>query len=147
VNPKHKVVDSTLILKRVFDAPIELVWRAWTTPGEIVKWWVVGWDHVPLSAEADVRVGGVYRMSFGIPGKTPCVESGRYSEVVPMKRLVYQETVTMGDQLMHTNATAIDFRDLGGRTEVIVTTSGFESWHNAEGWVPALERLAIHLAA
>jgi uncharacterized protein YndB with AHSA1/START domain len=146
MQPKHKV-DSTLILKRVFEAPLEMVWRAWTTPKEMMNWWMGGWDHVVYSAEADVRVGGTYRTSFGAPGRTPCVETGRYHEVVPMKRLAYQETVTIGYELMHSNATTIDFRDLGGRTEVTVTTSGLESWRNAEGWVPALEKLAAHLAA
>ncbi len=146
MNPKHEV-DSTLILKRVFDAPIELVWRAWTTQEELAKWYVGGWDHVVHFAEADVRVGGTYRISFGAPGKTPCVESGRYREVIPLQRLAFQETVTIGGEHIHTNETSIDFRDLGGRTEITITTSGFECWRNAEGWVPALETLAKYLAA
>ena len=90
---------------------------------------------------------GKYRVAFAPPGKTPWVETGEYFEVVALKRLVYQETVTQNDKLVHTNRTQIDFRDLGGKTEVIVTTSGFESWRNADGWVPALEKLAIALAA
>ena len=146
MEPKHKV-DSTLILKRVFEAPIEVVWRAWTTQEELAKWYVAGWDHVVHFAEADVRVGGTYRISFGAPGKTPCIETGRYREVTPLKRLAFQETVTIGDERMHTNETSVDFRDLGGRTEITITTSGFESWRSADGWVPALETLAIHLAA
>jgi uncharacterized protein YndB with AHSA1/START domain len=97
-------------------------------------------------AEADVRVGGKYRVGFAPPGQTPYVESGTFSEVVPLKRLAYQESVAQGDHQIHTNATRIEFRDLGDRTEVIVTTSGFEAWRNAEGWVPALEKLAAHLA-
>jgi len=141
----HKV-DSTLILKRVFEAPIALVWRAWTTPKEMAHWWVGGWEHVVHFAEADVRVGGTYRVGFAPPGQKPWVESGTYSEVIPMQRLAYQETVKLDDDLVHSNATRIDFRDLGGRTEVTVTTSGFESWRNAEGWVPALEKLAAFLA-
>jgi uncharacterized protein YndB with AHSA1/START domain len=144
VNPKHKV-DSTLVLKRVFDAPVELVWRAWTTPKEMANWWVGGWDHVVHFAEADVRVGGTYRVGFAPPGQTPWIESGTYREVVPLKRLAYQEIVSLEGEQIHTNATTIEFRDLGGRTEVTVTTSGFESWRNAEGWVPALEKLAAHL--
>jgi uncharacterized protein YndB with AHSA1/START domain len=146
MSPKHKV-DSTLILKRVYAAPIELVWRAWTTQEELAKWYVAGWDHVVHFAEADVRAGGTYRISFGAPGKTPCVETGHYREVVPMKRLAFQETVTIGDQQMHTNETRVDFRDLGGSTEITVTSTGFESWRSGEGWIPAMESLATHLAA
>jgi uncharacterized protein YndB with AHSA1/START domain len=146
MNPSHKV-DSTLILKRVFNAPIKLVWRAGTSQKDLAKWYVAGWDHVVHFAEADVRVGGTYRISFGAPGKTPCIESGRYSKVVPQQRLAFQETVTIGGEHFHTNQTSIDFCDLGGRTEVTITTSGFEAWKNAEGWVPALEKLAVYLAA
>jgi uncharacterized protein YndB with AHSA1/START domain len=144
MNPKHKV-DSTLILRRIFDAPPSTVWRAWTTPEEMTGWWVAGWDHVVHFAEADVRVGGSYRVGFAPPLKTPYVESGTFSEVVPMKRLAYQETVTLSGEQIHTHATVIDFRDLGGKTEVTVSTSGWESWRNADGWVPALEKLAAHL--
>ena len=72
--PKHKV-DSTLILKRVYDAPVERVWRAWTNEKELAKWYVAGFDQVVHFAEADVRTGGTYRVSFGAPGKTPCIES------------------------------------------------------------------------
>jgi uncharacterized protein YndB with AHSA1/START domain len=146
MNQAHKV-DSILILKRVFDAPVETVWRAWTTQSELAKWYVAGWDHVVHFAEADVRVGGTYRIGFAPPGKTPYLESGRYTEVTPMKRLAFEETVTFEKEHIHTNQTAVDFRDLGGRTEVTITTSGFESWNSAGGWVPALEKLATHLAA
>ncbi len=142
---KHKV-DSTLILKRTFDAPIERVWKAWTTPDQMKHWWVGGWDHVVHSVEIDARVGGAYRVGFGPPGKTPYFESGRFSEVIPLQRLAYQETVTLEGEQIHTNATIVEFRDLGERTEVTVTTSGVESWRNAEGWVPALEKLAAHIA-
>jgi uncharacterized protein YndB with AHSA1/START domain len=146
MNQKHKI-DSTLILKRTYDVPVAEVWRAWTTPQEMTTWWVGGWDHVSHFAEADVRVGGAYRVGFGPKEQTtPYVESGTFSEVVPMKRLAYRETVTLESDQIHTHATAIDFRDVDGKTEVTVTTSGFEAWHNAKGWVPALEKLAAHLA-
>jgi uncharacterized protein YndB with AHSA1/START domain len=79
------------------------------------------------------------------PAKPRYVESGTFNEVVPMKRLAYQETVTLSGEQIHTHATVIDFRDLGGKTEVTVSTSGWEAWRNADGWVPALEKLAAHL--
>jgi len=144
MNPKHEV-DSTPMLKRIVDAPIELVWRAWTTREELAKWYVGGWDHVVHFAEADVRVGGTYRLSFGAPGETAYLETGRYSGVIPLKRLA--ETVTIGDERMRTSETSVAFRDLGGRTEITISTTDFESWRSAGGWVPALEKLAAHLAA
>lgn len=146
MNPKHKV-DSTLILKRVYDAPVERVWRAWTNEKELAKWYVAGFDHVVHFAEADVRTGGTYRVSFGAPGQTPCIETGHYREVTPMTRLAFEETVTIGTERLHTSETTVDFNDLGGRTEITITTTGFESWRSGEGWTPALESLAKYLAA
>jgi uncharacterized protein YndB with AHSA1/START domain len=146
MNPNHKI-DSTLVLKRIYDVPAEKVWRAWTTPEEMAAWWVGGWDHVVHFAEIDVRVGGAYRVGFAPQGETPYVESGTFSEVVPVKRLTYRETVTLEGKQIHTHATVIDFRDLGRQTEVVVTTSGFEAWGLAKGWVPALEKLATHLGS
>jgi uncharacterized protein YndB with AHSA1/START domain len=145
MNPSHEV-DSTLILKRIYDAPIALVWRAWTSSEELKKWYVAGWDHVVHFAEADVRVGGAYRIGFAPAGKTPYLETGRYTEVIAMQRLAFEETVSFEGAHIHTNQTIVDFRDLGGRTEVTITTGGFEAWRSAEGWVPALEKLAIYLA-
>jgi uncharacterized protein YndB with AHSA1/START domain len=146
MSPRHKV-DSTLILKRVFDAPLERVWHAWTTQSELAKWYVAGWDHVVHFAEADVRDGGTYRIGFAPPGQTPWIETGRYTEVAPMKRLAFEEKVTHQEEHVHTNRNVVEFRDLGGRTEVTITTTGLESWRSGEGWEPCLERLATHLAA
>ena len=68
MNPAHKV-DSTLILKRVFDAPVEMVWRAWTTQSELAKWYVADWDHVVHFAEADVRAGEAIGSASRLPAK------------------------------------------------------------------------------
>src|SRR5262249_53375541 len=116
---------------------------ACTKPEHLMHWWVGGWDHVVHFAETDVRVGGKHRVGFGPAGTQPYIEVGEYTEVVPLKRLAYRETVKQGDDVMHVNDTVIELRDLGGnRTEISVTTSGGEAWRNAEGWVPGLEKLA-----
>jgi uncharacterized protein YndB with AHSA1/START domain len=143
---KHKV-DSTLILKRVYDVPLASVWNAWTNQKEIAKWWVGEGDHVVHFARRMSALAGPIASVLRPPGKTPWVETGRYSEVALLQLLVYQEMVTQHDQIIHTNEIRIDFHDLGAKTEVTVTTSGFESWRNAEGWVPSLEKLAAALAS
>lgn len=141
----HKV-DSTLILKRIYDAPVERVWRAWTEAAELGRWYVAGHDHVVHFCEADVRVGGGYRIGFAPPGKTPYVETGTYKEIVPLKRLAFEETVSFQGRALHTNLTTVEFNDLGGgRCEVSITSSGKDSWRTGEGWTPAMESLARHL--
>ena len=53
-----------ITITRVFDAPRERVWRAWTEPSEIARWWGKrGWSTPPESVTLDVRPGGVFRLN------------------------------------------------------------------------------------
>jgi uncharacterized protein YndB with AHSA1/START domain len=140
----HKV-ESTLVLRRIYEVPVARVWQAWTDPKELARWYVAGSDHVVHFCEADVRPGGFYRVGFGPPGKTPYVETGTYSEVRPLRRLAFEETVSLDGKPFHTNDTVVEFRDLGGRTELSITSRGGESWRTGEGWTPAMESLARYL--
>ena len=53
-------IDRVLTITRVFDAPRDLVWRAWTDPKHLMSWWGPRW-HPADKVEADVRVGGRWR--------------------------------------------------------------------------------------
>ena len=141
----HNAIETTLILKRVYEVAPERLWRAWTDATELSHWYVAGTDHVVHRAEADVRVGGLYRVDFGPPGKTPYVETGRYLEVIPPRRLVYEESVSLEGVVRMTNRTVVELRDLGGRTELTITSIGAESWRTGGGWKPAMDRLARYL--
>ena len=139
-----------LILTRIYDAPIERVWRAWTDPAQLARWYMAGDDHVIHFAEADVRVGGIYRIGFGPPGKTPYIETGRYTEVVPMTRLAFEASVTLGEggPLAVAELNVIELTDLGdGRTKLVLTDTGPDAWRSGEGWIPCLESLDRHLTA
>ncbi|HLY79594.1 MAG TPA: SRPBCC family protein, partial [Caulobacteraceae bacterium] len=134
-----------LTLTRIYEAPIEAIWRAWTDATELAKWYLAGPDHVIHFAEADVRIGGTYRIGFGPPGKTPYVETGCYTEVSPMRRLAFEAGVTVGEggptAIVELNV--IEFTDLGGgRTKVVLTDNGPDAWRSGEGWIPCLESLA-----
>jgi uncharacterized protein YndB with AHSA1/START domain len=139
-------VECTLILRRIYNRPVARLWRAWTDVAELGQWYVAGTDHVVHFAEADVRVGGTYRIGFGPAGKTPYVETGHYTEVVPMKRLSFGETVSFESEALGSSETRVEFRDLGsGRTELILTCTGKEVWRSGEGWTPCLESLARYV--
>jgi len=140
----HKV-ECTLILKRIYNAPVERVWRAWTSADELAQWYVASADHVVHFAEADVRVGGTYRVGFAPPGQTPYVEEGRYIEIVPNAKLVFEESVSLDGKQLFSQMTTVAFRDLGGRTEIVITGTGVDTWRTGEGWTPALESLARYL--
>src|SRR5471030_1424415 len=78
-----------------------------------------------IFCEADVRVGGTYRVGFGRPGTTPYIETGHYSEIVPLKRLAFEETVTFEDKITGGSENVLDFKDLGdGRTQLVLACTG-----------------------
>jgi uncharacterized protein YndB with AHSA1/START domain len=148
--PDVQAAECTLILRRIYDAPIERLWRAWTEAAELGKWYLAGSDHVIHFAEVALRVGGTYRIAFGPPGKTPYVETGHYVEILPMRRLAFDAGVTLGetgDVALVVERNVVEFIDLGdGRTEIVLTDTGPDAWRSGEGWVPCLESLARHLA-
>ena len=143
-------IECTLILKRIYDAPVARLWRAWTTAEELGLWYMAGDEHVIHFAEVDLRVGGGYRVGFGPPGKTPYVETGIYIEITPMTRLVFDAGVTLGEggvEALALERMVVEFIDLGdGRTQLVLTDTGPDSWRSGEGWLPCLASLARHLA-
>jgi len=141
-------IESILTLKRVYDVPVARLWRAWTDPKELGQWYVAGDDHVVHFCEADVRVGGTYRVGFGPPNAKPYVETGRYTEVTPLSRLSFEETVTnTEDVVVHTNLTIVDFLGLAaGKSQLAITSIGPHSWRTGQGWTPCMESLARYLA-
>jgi uncharacterized protein YndB with AHSA1/START domain len=77
-----------LTLKRRLNAPPAKVYAAWTNAEKITRWW--GPERTEtLSAEADVRVGGGFRVIFRTPGGEQHDVSGVYREVVPNEKLVF----------------------------------------------------------
>ena len=142
--------ECTLVLRRIYDAPVERLWRAWTTADELGLWYLAGEEHVIHFAEVDLRVVGGYRVGFGPPGETPYVETGRYVEIAPMTRLAFDAGVTLGEdggQALAVERMVVEFIDLGdGRTQIVLTDTGPDSWKSGAGWLPCLESLARHLA-
>jgi uncharacterized protein YndB with AHSA1/START domain len=81
-----------LDLNRLYPVAPEKVYRAWTDPEAIKRWWGPG-GHDPVSvAELDVRVGGRFRIVFGGPDGKAHEVQGVYREVVPNRRLVFTWT-------------------------------------------------------
>ena len=79
----------SLILTRNYPVPPERVWRAWTDPQALKRWFGAGGEDPVSLARLDVRVGGRYRIVFGgADGKAHEVQ-GVYREVVPNRRLVF----------------------------------------------------------
>jgi len=79
----------SLSLQRHYPAAPEKVWRAWTDPQALARWWGPGPGEPVSLAELDVRVGGRFRIVFGGPDGKMHECAGVYQEVVPNRKLVF----------------------------------------------------------
>ena len=105
--------DGQILTTREFSAPCELVYRAWTTPGLVTRWWS-GRRGEMTSCEIDRRVGGVWRYVMVAHGGLEVAFHGVYREIVPNERIVSTEVYeAMPDAEALNTAT---FRETDGRT-------------------------------
>ena len=144
--------EREITITRVFDAPRELVWKAWTDPEQFSRWWGPRGLHTPLeTVEMDVRPGGVFRATMVMDdGSGEFPSNGVFREVEEPERLVFAEEDPDHPDIdgMRTEVT---FKDLGdGRTEVnvssmMITTEDFPEQAKA-GWTSSFEKLDELLA-
>ncbi|HKN75478.1 MAG TPA: SRPBCC family protein [Candidatus Acidoferrum sp.] len=80
-----------IVLSRVFDAPREMVWNAWTDPKQIVKWWGPRGFTTTIH-EMDVRPGGVWRQTMHGPDGANYPGKSVFTEVVKYKRIVFSHS-------------------------------------------------------
>ena len=81
-----------LVIERYFPVAPEKVWRAWTDPRALKRWFGPGGYDPVSAAELDLRAGGRYRIVFGGADGTEHEVRGEYREVVPHRRLVFTWT-------------------------------------------------------
>ncbi len=82
--------DSQILVAREFAAPPHLVYRAWTTPDLIRRWWHAKRGEITV-VEVDLRVGGRWRFAMTTPAGQEVAFHGVYREIVPDERLVSTE--------------------------------------------------------
>jgi uncharacterized protein YndB with AHSA1/START domain len=141
-------VPERIEVRRVVQAPCELLFRAWTDADELMRWWgPMGME--PAGASVDLRVGGGYRISMRPPGGEPSHAFGKFREVEPPRRLVYTWAWEGGefDGLSETLVT-VEFRAHGAdATEIVLIherlgPDAVEA--HRSGWVDSLERVDMH---
>jgi uncharacterized protein YndB with AHSA1/START domain len=82
--------DETILITREFDAPKHLVYKAWTTPELVKRWWHANRGEMTV-AEIDLRVGGTWRYVSVTPDGFEVAFHGEYRELVPDERIVSTE--------------------------------------------------------
>ena len=136
-------------VSRTLRASRHRVYRAWTDPELLMRWFIGPTDGEMFVRELDLRPGGRYALEGHI-GDKPWRVEGRYVEVVPPERLVYtwswQNDKLLGEPQGEDTLVTIEFRERGAETELVLTHERFateqsRSEHNA-GWLGCLDRFA-----
>jgi uncharacterized protein YndB with AHSA1/START domain len=154
--------NNELAITRVFDAPLEKAWKAWTNPEEAKKWWGPK-DFSAPHISIDLRKGGKYVFCMRGAGPDGVVKdywsTGVYREIVPMERLVLTDSFAdekgnvvpashygmAGDWPLELLVT-VTFEDVGGKTKMILRHEGIPSGMmrelTAAGWSESFDKLA-----
>ncbi len=149
-----------LVITRIFNAPRELVWQAWTDPKQIVKWW--GPKHFTApGAKNDLRVGGKYLYCMRSPEGQDYWTTGTYREIVPPERLVYTDSFAdadgnvvsgshygLGEDFPLEMQVTITFEEVDGKTKMTLKHVGLpESMSDMTntGWNESFDKLAESL--
>jgi uncharacterized protein YndB with AHSA1/START domain len=152
-----------LVITRVFDAPRELVWKAWTDPEQVVRWWGPK-DYTSPVAKIDLRVGGRYLYCMRSPDGQDGWNGGVYREIVPLERIVC--TVSFTDEhgtpmpasqfglppdWPDETVAVTTFEERDGKTTLTLRYAGIPADAMQEmmvaGWNESLDKLAASLAS
>ena len=149
-----KPSDLELVFTRIFDAPRDLVFKAWTEPEHVVKWWGPN-GFSTTSLEMNVKPGGTWRLVMHGPDGTDYKNRIVYMEVVKPERLVYRHVGEEGEGeeqvQMHV---VVTFEAIGKQTKVSMQmvfgsaeerTRVIEKYGADKGAVETLQRLADYL--
>lgn len=136
-----------LEITRVLDAPQRLVFRMWTTPEHLVRWWGPK-NYTSTSQRMEFRPGGLYRHTIHAPNGEASVMSGVYREIVEPSKIVF--TFAWNDNRSAENLVTVTFEPVGERTRMTFRQEPFADIATRDshvtGWGECLDRLVDALA-
>ena len=139
--------EGSVVISRLLDAPPSLVFAAWSTPEGLARWWGPK-DFTLPTCEMDFRSGGAYRMVMRGPDGAEVQVHGRYREIVPDQRIVFDAVVDAGGRPIDVTTT-VTFAEDDGKTLLTVrqTIPADEEAARSqlEGWNSTLEKLGAAL--
>ncbi|MEF3305851.1 SRPBCC family protein [Paenibacillus sp. GYB003] len=162
MNPNGQKQD--LVITRVFDFPVELVWKAWTDPRLVMLWWGPA-EYTSPSCEINFREGGTYLFCMRSPehqGSRDFYSTGQYQKIVPLERLEFTQYLSDKDGNVIDPADVgmppdfpkevkfvVEFVKLGEKTELRITernwTIGQMSEYAVIGMNQSLDKLAARI--
>ena len=160
--PTQRSARDELVITRIFEAPRELVWKAWTDPKHFMRWWGPR-DYTAPFCQIDLRVGGKYLNCMRAPDGQEYWTAGVYREIVPLEKLVYTDSFADEDgnvvPATHYGMSAdfpletlvtVTFEDYEGKTKMTLRhtdlPAGEMSEQTGAGWNESFDKLAGSLA-
>lgn len=146
-----------LVIDRVFNAPRELVWKAWTDPKLMMRWWGPREYSAPV-IKIDLRVGGVYIGSMRGPDGKIIWSTGVYREISPFERLIMTDSFAnergnvvpatyygMGADFPLELLVTLTFEEQGGKTKMTLHHAGLPAGKmlddTRQGWGESFDKL------
>lgn len=167
VENEQKEEERVLTITRDFDAPRELVWRAWTEPKLFIKWWGPA-GFTSRECTVDLRVGGRFMWCMRSPEGKDFWTSGTYREVAPPSLLVMTSTFSdangkpvpaanygLSPEVVFEMVITVRLQEIesGKKTRMILTHAGLSKFSIAEvdgnekGWNESLDKLRDAVAS
>jgi uncharacterized protein YndB with AHSA1/START domain len=139
-----------LVITRIFDAPRSLVFKAWTQPEHLMRWWGPH-GYTTTSCEMNLRPGGAWRLSMRSPQGHEDRQRGIFREIVPPERLVFTYAFeNAAGNSGHETLVTVIFAEHDGKTKLTVNQATFETVavrdDHVRGWGEALDHLAKYMA-
>ena len=141
--------DRELVVSRLIDAPPALVFRAWTQPEHIARWWGPQ-GFTTIYCDMDIRIGGRYRFGMRSPEGTEHWKVGVFREIVEPERVVFTFAWEASDGTPgHELLTTVTFTEQDGQTLLTLRQAVFETTDGRDdhgrGWTSCLERFAEYM--
>lgn len=146
-----------LVITRIFDAPRQLVWRAWTDADKTMKWWGPK-NYTSTHSEMDLRIGGRYLTNMRSPEGQIIWSTGKFIEIVPFERLVMTDSFAdekgnvvpatyygMGNEYPLEFKVDVTFENQGNKTKMTLKHWGYPAGEMNEsaivGWNESFDKL------
>jgi uncharacterized protein YndB with AHSA1/START domain len=147
-----QTAEHQITITRIFDAPRELVFKAWTDPDQVAKWFgPAGFDTPRDSVEIDLREGGRFNLRMvqagsGVEHRIPY----EIVEIVEPELLVLKCEPMPEVGIQHSTRTRIELREEGGKTRMTLTDGPYAQEGGggaAAGWESSFDKLGRLLAS